>query len=112
YIGVPEGHPLAAAESYEDLPLRVHGGLTYASHGGKEWPKGWYWWGWDYCHAGDRMMYDSAVAGIVSLGRESDHAWTPEEVLADAHDALYDFRKLVRVAERISSAATGQKKQS
>jgi len=60
YLGVPESHPLAG-RAYDDLPLDCHGGLTFAGLGGGKrdaFPAGWYWYGWDYAHSGDRSFYD------------------------------------------------------
>src|SRR5688572_17088313 len=56
YVGVPDSHPLAG-QSYDDMPIQCHGGLTYGDNGGDKWPKGWYWYGWDYAHSGDRSVY-------------------------------------------------------
>jgi hypothetical protein len=97
YIGLPVDHPLVrASASYDDLPLDVHGGLTYSNEGdGKHHPAGWFWWGWDYAHAGDRCTYD------LESGRNADeHLWTIEEVTREAKDALWQFHRLSRIAER------------
>jgi hypothetical protein len=53
YLGVPIDHPLAGF-SYDDIPLDCHGGLTFAGEGEGEYrPKHFYFYGWDYAHAGD-----------------------------------------------------------
>jgi hypothetical protein len=107
YLGVPVGHPLAGG-SYDDLSLDVHGGLTF---GGtfKEFP-GWYFYGWDYAHAGDKMLHTREVIAIIGEDRDGRY-WSPEDVISEARDAEYDFRKLVRLAERISSAAKAAKEE-
>lgn len=93
YIGVPESHPLADF-NYDDLPVEVHGGLTFGSTF-KDVP-GWFFYGWDYAHLGDRSFYD------VKYREERDgHAWTVEEVRLELEEAEWDFRKLARLAERI-----------
>lgn len=96
YLGVPLSHPLAGFH-YDDLPLDVHGGLTFSSEGGGDsgFPEDWFWYGWDYAHAGDRPMYDSAYG-------EKGKAWTPEMVYREAREALWDFKRLVRLAEKIA----------
>ena len=61
YLGVPLDHPLAGFH-YNDIPLDVHGGLTFSSKGATRktttWPASWWWYGWDYGHAGDKSFYD------------------------------------------------------
>lgn len=105
YIGVPDGHPLAGFD-YDSLPnVEVHGGLTYASSGGKEWPKGWYWYGWDYAHAGDRSLYDAKIRVLVGDRASREHEWTPAEVIKEAQQAVYQFVTLARFAERVRANA-------
>lgn len=100
YVGIPESHPLAG-KSYDDVPVDCHGGLTYGDMGtGKYLPSGWWWYGWDYCHSGDYAAYYDT-----SPLRGFDHSnaikWTPKAVESDAWDALWSFKKLVRLAEGI-----------
>ena len=55
YVGVPSDHPLAGF-SYMDLLhlIDCHGGLTFSDEGdGEARPRGYFWYGWDYAHAGD-----------------------------------------------------------
>lgn len=99
YLGVAAAHPLAGYD-YDDLPISAHGGLTYAGtgvHGDGET----YWYGWDYAHSGDRATYDYITPGRAAMA-ESEHAWTPGEVYADAWTAMYEFKALVRLAEKIA----------
>lgn len=97
YLGIPEDHPLAGF-SYDDIPLRVHGGLTYSGEGVTGAPEGFHWFGWDYGHAGDKCVYHD---GIPDHHKDS-HGWTPKEVIAEAKEAVWDFRRLVLLAERIA----------
>ena len=81
---------------YDNIPLSVHGGLTFSGtpcmclYG--------YWIGWDYAHSGD---YSIMLGG---------HKWTTEELIADAISAiddlvdLLDNKKVIR--NRISSMIT------
>ena len=103
YVGVPESHPLAGQE-YDNLPLDCHGGLTYSRAGAKHWPAGWYWYGWDYAHSGDYATYydERPLAGF---DHSDEKKWTPRAVEADAWTALYEFNKLVRLAESIAKAS-------
>jgi hypothetical protein len=110
YLGIPQGHPLAGF-NYEDIPLRVHGGLTFGKEGDGDWrPAGEYWYGWDYAHAGDFAFYDLVYQNAIQKMTAKDHKWarikghkwTPDEVIEEARNALYDFVKLVRWAETIA----------
>lgn len=96
YVGVPLSHPLAG-KSYDDIPLSVHGGLTYAGAGeGTYRPAGYFWYGWDYSHAGDKSFYD-----LEYQPRSQSTEWTIEQVKSEIWDATYDFAKLVKLAESI-----------
>ena len=104
YLGVPEDHPLAGT-SYDDLPLRCHGGLTFSEKGGGKWhPAGFWWFGWDYAHAGDFCFYDLKQGAVYSR----DKKWTVDEVRAEVSDVLWDFKKLVKLAEttKVKALAT------
>jgi hypothetical protein len=95
YLGLPKDHPLVAgAPDYDDLPLDIHGGLTY-SGGGDFLPKGCHWWGWDHAHLGDKCLYD------VSYDHD-EHLWTPDEVIGEAKGAIWEFKKFMRLAERVA----------
>lgn len=96
YIGVPVDHPLAGHD-YDSLPVACHGGLTYSAAGTGDLPDGYWWYGYDYAHAGDYVWYDS---GLPIFGGE-DHKWSLREIVEDAWSAIYDMRKLVRLAEKI-----------
>jgi hypothetical protein len=59
YVRVPESHP-SFGKSYDDVDIRVHGGLTYGgdhfpSYTNKETEKGYWWYGFDCGHAWDRI---------------------------------------------------------
>ena len=98
YVGIPSEHPLAGL-NYEDLPIRAHGGLTFGDEGDGEYrPKGFYWYGWDYGHCGDCAFYYDKEPNLISLG---DKKWLVEDVIKDSWETIYDFRQLVRLAERI-----------
>jgi len=109
YVGIPEEHPLAGL-SYDDISfISAHGGLTYANEASKNWPKGYFWYGWDYGHPGDASHYGGRV-GKISPVRDEDKDWTVAEVIADSWGALYEFKKLMRVAEKIANKTTPNEK--
>lgn len=101
YLGVPIGHPLAGKD-YDAIPLDCHGGLTFSSEGGgKTWPKDFWWYGYDYAHAGD-------FTDILGIRGEqfkdyNDHDWTVEEVVKDSISPAYDLGILMKLAESIKS---------
>lgn len=99
YFGVPAGHPLSNI-GYDDLPLRVHGGLTFSQAGdGKYFPVNHYWFGWDYCHAGDYVFYYDDPRST-KFNHCGDHKWLLSEVQQEVKWAVYDFKKLMELAEK------------
>lgn len=99
YIGVKSGHPLAN-HNYDDIPLSVHGGLTYAGEGDDAFfPNGYYWYGWDYAHLGDYVFYYDDIAGTISSHKD-DKKWLGKEVEQEVQSAVYDFKKLMDIAEK------------
>jgi len=86
YFGIGKEHTFYGSD-YGDVPLDVHGGLTYSdNHVPKSSIKDKWWLGWDYAHVGDRMGYYPNVT--------RDKAWTREEILAEVKQAISDFEKL------------------
>ena len=100
YFGIPKNHPLAN-HSYDDLPIDCHGGLTFAG-GGKYWPNDYFWYGYDYAHAGDYCIFESKRANEI-LGKYElkEKKWTIKEIVNDSWSALSDFKRLVKLAEEI-----------
>jgi hypothetical protein len=92
YMGIPKSHPLAGF-SYKDIPLRVHGGLTFSSEGTGNYPSDYYWYGWDYAHCDDYSFYnDKGING---------RKWLIPDVERETKEAVYDFSMLVKLAEKI-----------
>lgn len=106
YVGVPADHPLAGFD-YNNLPLDCHGGLTFAAEGSdlSTWPAGWYWYGWDYAHAGDRCFYDLKYENDPTWPKRNfeEKEWTVEDVRGEIWGVTYDFAKLVELAEKIGA---------
>lgn len=71
YVGLAKNHPCFQV-SYDDIPVSVHGGLTY-SNVGKD---GLYWVGFDCIHAGDRHEGESEDRG---------HFWLLDEVVEETN---------------------------
>ncbi len=102
YLGVPKNHPLAGF-GCDDISLNCHGGLTFAG-GGENWPKDFYWYGWDYSHCGDKNFYN------LKYPRSSDESidqpeigWTVELVKKDIWEAVDEFKRLIKLSEKIKN---------
>ena len=93
YIKIPETHPLYKIKEYDDIPLDVHGGVTYLNdylctqHGKIEGKFA----GWDYAHVGDYCGFMMEPLGI---DWENEKKWTTQEILHDVKDACYQLKKL------------------
>ena len=102
YLGIPEKSKLAGLD-YDELPLEVHGGLTFSRYGDDTYlPKGFYWFGWDYTHAGDyhypgEDMIKRDPELFINRGDKKD--WTLGEVKKEVEWALDDFKKLTKISE-------------
>jgi len=105
YIGIPLDHILAN-KGYDDVPLAVHGGLTYASAGdGSHFPAGLYWYGWDYAHFGDAPLYDPSE-GSWGLQSNNDKKWLVEDVEKELKKAAKDFIRLLNLRGYHASGST------
>lgn len=100
YIGVPLTDFLAGS-SYNDIPIDVHGGFTFAREGdssGNYLDSGYFWFGWDYGHAGDY----APSYGFTKFGESpEDKKWSTDEILDEVWSACYDFKALQRLSEHI-----------
>jgi hypothetical protein len=101
YLGIPESHPLAGFD-YNDLPVRCHGGLTFSSSSRPKseslWPKGYYWYGWDYAHCDDLCFYSIDDPRWPSYSRDPK-AWTVKDVESEIWSVVYDFKKVMKIVE-------------
>jgi len=102
YVGIPADHPVAGTP-YTDLPLRVHGGLTYSKPGDGDYlPEGHWWVGFDCAHAGDitpattsvcadRSAIDEEYRSMEYVRRETKHlAWDVRQLLDLFNDLCPD----------------------
>lgn len=118
YVGVQQTHVFAGLE---ELCFRCHHSITFKGWGdGLLRPEGWFWWGWDYAHAGDvieiadiealpqelqKQLGDLARRFLIQAeGREAKD-WTIEEVLEDALDVLMTLSGELREIEMRAEAA-------
>lgn len=88
YIGLPRSHPYWGMK-YDDLPSHdVHWGWTFSADGDGDFrPRGWWWIGWDYGHAGDMSWYDLDPRFAEFRGTDR-HKWTVPEVVTELEAAI------------------------
>jgi hypothetical protein len=68
----------------------------------KSWPKGYWFYGWDYAHAGDYCdYYDKPPLNY--RHHSDDKKWLVGDVEKDSWGTLYDLKKLMTLAEKIKS---------
>lgn len=104
YIGIGVNHPLAN-QDYNNIPIRVHGGLTYACEGkGDYLHKEYFWYGWDYAHCGDASFYDFKDKPSYKSDAKK---WSIDDVKNEIWDATYQMKQLRNLAESIYMKAKG-----
>ena len=91
YVGVPKESSLAGIlEKYsqDELPIEVHGGVTFFSYGMEGDPRceGYLWIGWDYAHAGDMI--------VTPVGVIPGKVWTVEKIKEHIEDVAKQLNKL------------------
>jgi hypothetical protein len=102
YVRVPAGH-LQHGKSYDDVPVEVHGGLTFGKLEPCEHEDGQgYWYGFDCAHCGDALYEPGNEPEFVKrlnlkCHREpEDHYWTLEEVVAETEALAKQLASLSR----------------
>ncbi len=110
YVGVPEDHWLA---DMEGLEFDCHWGVTFRGAGGDGIrPAGWYWYGWDYAHAGDFVqvppeLLEHFKAHGLKPPFQGGKKWTLEEVEHDIVDAAVELQAAMDRATNAAQAVTG-----
>ena len=102
YLGIPINHPLAGFD-YDDIPLSCHWGLTYGGTDLSGLTKNKYRYGWDYGHCDDVSTYDIELP--ILTRKPGAKNWTVGEIVQEIDDVLYDFKRLVKIAELIGIKA-------
>lgn len=98
YVGV--ALPSPTAEFGEPEEILVHGGWTFGpviGNGEDGFEEGIVWWGWDYSHAGDRIMWPKGIS-VPRADRGTE--WTPNMVHTQILVMLPKFRKWIRDVTR------------
>jgi hypothetical protein len=95
YIGIPYQHPKygthrAAGLSQDEAPnIPCHGGVTYSDHFLPVSPiGGWWWYGWDYAHAGDAIFHPIVTLPVI---HGDGTLWTPKMIWEDSQLAIRHF---------------------
>lgn len=95
YVKLPKNHPWKRKKNYWNIPLEVHGSLTFMARVKTKEDAGWQgfdkgtWIGWDYGHAGDYVDYGDGT-GFSALG---ERHWSDVEVEEEIKSAI---RKILR----------------
>jgi hypothetical protein len=121
YIGVPKNHWIA---NMPELQFRCHWGVTFSGEGdGIARPKDFYWYGWDYGHAGDAIDLSAEIKvdmpaeviemleKINSIGFFGKPAkkWTLAEVEQDLLDAAMGLAETIETARETAISISNGK---
>ncbi|MBK6616325.1 hypothetical protein [Ottowia sp.] len=106
YVGAPNEHAL---HGFEELRFDCHHGVNYTNQGEDSafLPHGWYWWGWDYAHAGDATIMPPELAQFyerLAAGRKLK-VWTLDEVAEEVLDVLMSLRVAIEANEKLATVA-------
>jgi hypothetical protein len=84
YVAVPKGH-IAYNKTYDDLPVDVHGGLTFGDVDNRN--KELEWFGFDCAHFNDISAEDL-------IKKREGHFWTLEETIAETNRLAEQLQKI------------------
>jgi hypothetical protein len=112
YVGAPTDHFLS---QLEEIRFRCHYGWNYAAADtGKPLSEGYFWWGWDYAHAGDlHIPTDTLPEDLrAHMDRHFDSLrlakdWTSDEVREHVLSALMELRGAIQENEALAAAVLG-----
>lgn len=104
YLGVSIDHPVSGF-AYDDMPIDCHYGLTFSGDDNKNLPSGYWFYGWDYAHSGDYCdFYDrEPLKGVYN--HDDEKKWLVEDVESDAWEAIYQFKQLMKMSEKVYNKA-------
>jgi|GEM_PF-6979487 len=114
YIGVPQEHWLA---DMQELQFECHWGVNFREPGdGRVQPASWFWYGWDYGHAGDQtFLLQSMPPEIAEMLPEglkqhlgAGKSWTLAEIEQDVIDAAVSLsHAMARSGHDVARALNG-----
>lgn len=112
YVALPKSHPYYG-KNYDDIPIEVHGGLTYARacqgkicHVPSEGESDDVWWvGFDCAHAGDLIPGIQKMREPVGLFYDIDQKYAylnlPEDVYRDIEFVRNEIEDMVDQLELV-----------
>jgi len=105
YVGLTENHQYYGKDCSK-IDIDVHGGLTFAEMGdGENWPKGYYWIGFDTGHCTD---YSPGMEKIINRGtneiyKNIDYVTNEVKKLVDQLDIIQKYgKKTLKSIHKIS----------
>ncbi len=117
YVRIPANHPFFSIENYEDIPVDVHGGFTFAQIEPCEHEDGkGLWVGFDFAHCFDAMYEPgNEPEHVVQMRRELGHAlrdpnehfWSLEEVVAETERCAAQIAAAHQIQMSESSISVG-----
>lgn len=112
YVGVPEEHWLA---EMDEVPFECHKGVNFQGKGGDGIrPEGWFWFGWDYQHAGDKCSFPKDIlkdlpadlAAKIQLNNANGQEWTIPEIEQDLIDVAVELMAMLNIVEMTANEFT------
>ena len=99
YIALPLKHPLAG-KNYDDIPIQVHGGLTFGDKGdGSRYEKGYYWYGFDCGHFRD--FAPKIVELLETMGGSDTNHWYENTTYRNVEYVKEEIKCIVKQLWRI-----------
>lgn len=92
YVAVRKGHPMFG-KNYDDIPVRVHWGLTYSSHMNEDDKNTW-WLGFDCAHAGDLYPPNVIRYNQIYRGEDCELYRTKEFVRKECNSLARQLKRL------------------
>lgn len=112
YVGVPPSHPFHG-KRYNEVPVEVHGGLTYAEKSGRSFccEKGDAWWlGFDCAHLGDLVpgIWEMRQPGGIlhEIHSRYEHCKIPEDAYRTIAYVKNEIRNMVKQLEKYTVLET------
>lgn len=90
YVEVPRGHPYWF-KNYNDIPVCVHGGLSYSRNYLSDLNSGEWTIGWDYMHFGDYVGYMSEIEKEFYGELKK---WSRREIFDEVRSVINQLREL------------------
>ena len=103
YVEIPKSSKYFNVD-YDNIPIDVHGGLTYGRDYLLEVSKqedGTYWIGWDYAHYMDCNDYESALEYYKDDKQQYERILRTKEIMGYSEGWIYSQLDVERDCERV-----------